>query len=214
MASKLIYLVSEDWYFLSHRLPMARAARGAGYEVHVLTRVVDGGAAIAHEGFALHPIPWQRGSASPLAALATIRTVPALYKRLKPDIVHHVAFAPTVLGSIAASEPRNRLLGVARVLGFSPRQLGALVGWELAPLAIVAIAAGAVVGAAELQLVLGALDLRPFLGTTDAVAPVLDPLWVAGVIAVFTVVVLVAGFVTAAIARRMSPVSSIKMGAE
>ncbi|WP_284301861.1 FtsX-like permease family protein [Homoserinibacter gongjuensis] len=119
-----------------------------------------------------------------------------------------------VLGSIAASEPRNRLLGVARVLGFSPRQLGALVGWELAPLAIVAIAVGAVVGAAELQLVLGALDLRPFLGTTDAVAPVLDPLWVAGVIAVFTVVVLVAGFVTAAIARRMSPVSSIKMGAE
>lgn len=119
-----------------------------------------------------------------------------------------------VLGSIAASEPRNRLLGIARVLGFSPRQLGALVGWELAPLAIVAIAAGAVAGAAELQLVLGALDLRPFLGTTDAVAPVLDPLWVAGVIAVFTVVVLVAGFVTAAIARRMSPVSSIKMGAE
>ena len=100
------------------------------------------------------------------------------------------------------------------MLGFSTRQLGALVGWELAPLAIVAIAVGAAVGAGELQLVLGALDLRPFLGTTDAVSPVLDPVWVAGVIAVFTVVVLVAGFVTASIARRVSPVSTIKMGAE
>ncbi|MGN6273596.1 MAG: FtsX-like permease family protein [Protaetiibacter sp.] len=119
-----------------------------------------------------------------------------------------------VLGSIAASESRNRLLGVARVLGFSTRQLGALVGWELAPLAVVAIAVGAAVGAGELHLVLAALDLRPFLGTTDAVGAVLDPLWVAGVIAVFTVVVLVAGFVTASIARRVSPVSTIKMGAE
>jgi glycosyltransferase involved in cell wall biosynthesis len=118
MASKLIYLVSEDWYFLSHRLPMARAARGAGYEVHVLTRVVDGGAAIAHEGFALHPIPWQRGSASPLAALATIRTVRALYKRLKPDIVHHVAFAPTVLGSIAALGLPMQKLNALAGLGF------------------------------------------------------------------------------------------------
>jgi putative ABC transport system permease protein len=119
-----------------------------------------------------------------------------------------------VLGSIAASESRNRLMGVARVLGFSTRQLGALVGWELAPLALVAIAVGALVGAGELHLVLGALDLRPFLGTADAVAPVLDPAWVVGVIAAFTVVVLAAGFATASIARRVSPVSSIKMGAE
>jgi putative ABC transport system permease protein len=119
-----------------------------------------------------------------------------------------------VLGSIAASDSRNRLLGIARVLGFSTRQLGALVGWELAPLAIVAIAVGVAVGAGELYLVLGALDLRPFLGTADAAAPVLDPAWVAGVVAVFAVVVLVAGFATASIARRVSPVSSIKMGAE
>ena len=32
---RLLYVVSEDWYFLAHRLPMARAARDAGYEVHV-----------------------------------------------------------------------------------------------------------------------------------------------------------------------------------
>ena len=42
-APRLLYVVSEDWYFLSHRLPMARAARDSGYEVHVATRVVDGG---------------------------------------------------------------------------------------------------------------------------------------------------------------------------
>ena len=56
MAQKILYLVSEDWYFVSHRLPMARAAKRAGYEVHVATRVADYAAAIEREGFILHPI--------------------------------------------------------------------------------------------------------------------------------------------------------------
>jgi glycosyltransferase involved in cell wall biosynthesis len=118
MSRTLLYLVSEDWYFISHRLPMARAARDAGYEVHVLTRVVDGGAAIEREGFILHPIPWKRGSTSPLPALATIRTVRALYKRLRPDIAHHVAFAPAVLGSLAALGLPMRKLNALAGLGF------------------------------------------------------------------------------------------------
>jgi UDP-N-acetyl-D-galactosamine dehydrogenase len=33
----LCYLVTEDWYFISHRLPMAIAAKDAGYDVHVAT---------------------------------------------------------------------------------------------------------------------------------------------------------------------------------
>jgi hypothetical protein len=43
----LVYLVTEDWYFVSHRLPMARAARDAGYEVHVLTNVREHSASAA-----------------------------------------------------------------------------------------------------------------------------------------------------------------------
>src|SRR5689334_9100646 len=63
--ARVIYLVTEDWYFISHRLPMARAARAAGFDVHVATRVDRHGAAIAAEGFGLHPVAWQRGSLSP-----------------------------------------------------------------------------------------------------------------------------------------------------
>ena len=65
---RLLYVVSEDWYFLSHRLPMARAARAAGFEVHVATRVVDGAKAIEAEGFKLHPIPFSRGRISIVSA--------------------------------------------------------------------------------------------------------------------------------------------------
>ena len=80
-APRLLYVVSEDWYFLSHRLPMARAARDAGFEVHVATSVRDGAAAIAAEGFILHPIPFARRRLSPLASLATISALRRIHRR-------------------------------------------------------------------------------------------------------------------------------------
>jgi putative ABC transport system permease protein len=119
-----------------------------------------------------------------------------------------------ILGGVAASEARNRVVGIARVLGFDRRQLGSLLAWELAPLAIVAMLVGTLVGAGELYVVSGALDLRPFLGTEQATGPVLDPVAVAGALLAFAVVVVGAGIAAAAIARRVHPVSSIKIGAE
>ena len=102
MAQKILYLVSEDWYFVSHRLPMARSAKAAGYEVHVATRVGDCGSQIRGEGFILHPIAWHRGSINPIHFLTTILETRSLYKQLRPDLVHHVALVPSVVGSIAA----------------------------------------------------------------------------------------------------------------
>ena len=77
---RLLYVVTEDWYFLSHRLPMARAARDAGFEVHVATRVVDGAAAIRAEGFVLHPVPFVRGRISPFGTIATIRALRDIHR--------------------------------------------------------------------------------------------------------------------------------------
>jgi glycosyltransferase involved in cell wall biosynthesis len=99
---RLLYLVSEDWYFLSHRLPMARAARAAGYDVHVATRVATGGAAIQAEGFTLHPLNWRRGSVNPLDFIGAVAEVRGVYRRLAPDLVHQVAFWPSIVGSLAA----------------------------------------------------------------------------------------------------------------
>jgi glycosyltransferase involved in cell wall biosynthesis len=102
-APRIIYLVTEDWYFISHRLPMARAARAAGCEVHVATRVDRHGAAIAAEGFQLHPISWQRGSLSPRDFIRVLREVRRVYRELKPDLAHHVALPAIVVGSLAAA---------------------------------------------------------------------------------------------------------------
>ena len=101
--ARIVYLVTEDWYFISHRLPMARAARDAGFDVHVATRVDRHGDAIMAEGFQLHPLSWRRGSFDPRDVVRVVREVRALYRKLKPDLAHHVAVQAAVVGSIAAT---------------------------------------------------------------------------------------------------------------
>jgi glycosyltransferase involved in cell wall biosynthesis len=115
---RLLYLVTEDWYFLSHRLPMACAAQRAGYEVHVATRVVGRGTEIESYGFRLHPLRWERGSANPVALLSIIGQVRALYRRINPDLVHHVALQPSLIGSLAAIGLPFRRVNALAGLGF------------------------------------------------------------------------------------------------
>jgi glycosyltransferase involved in cell wall biosynthesis len=101
MAPRILYVVTEDWYFLSHRLPMARAAKAAGYEVHVAARIKDGRAGIEAEGFTAHALAWSRGSLSVRDSFAAVRQLRALYRALEPAIVHNVALKPVLLGTIA-----------------------------------------------------------------------------------------------------------------
>src|SRR3990172_6676166 len=100
---KILFLVTEDWYFCSHRLGLARAARDAGAEVAVATRVRDHGAAITQEGFRLLPLTLRRGGWNPLRELPALVEILRLYRRERPDLVHHVAMKPVLYGSLAAA---------------------------------------------------------------------------------------------------------------
>ena len=102
MAARILYVVTEDWYFLSHRLPMARAAKNAGYEIHVATRLNSARAAIDAEGFAPHALSWQRGSLSPTRSLAGVAELRKLLREFKPDILHNISLKPVLLGSITS----------------------------------------------------------------------------------------------------------------
>ena len=99
---KILFLVTEDWYFWSHRLPIARAARDQGFEVVIATAVQDHGELIEKEGFKLIPIRLKRSSRSPLREVVSIIELIGIYRRERPDIVHHVAMKPVLYGSIAA----------------------------------------------------------------------------------------------------------------
>jgi len=108
---KILFLVTEDWYFWSHRLPLARQARQKGYSVIVATRVQAHGQRILDEGFQLIPIGMLRRSKNLLNEFRSILELIRIYRTERPDIVHHVALKPIVYGSLAA-----RITGVPRVV--------------------------------------------------------------------------------------------------
>ncbi len=101
-APKILFFVTEDWYFWSHRLPLARAAKAAGYEVTVVTRVQEYGGRIRAEGFTLIPLALQRRGSNPWQELRVIAQLVRIYRTERPDIVHHVAIKPVLYGSVAA----------------------------------------------------------------------------------------------------------------
>ena len=104
----ILFLVTEDWYFWSHRLPLARAARDAGARVIIATRVGELRRAIETEGFTLVALPWRRRSDHPWNEARALLAITRLYRRERPDVVHHVAIKPVVYGGIAARLARAR----------------------------------------------------------------------------------------------------------
>jgi glycosyltransferase involved in cell wall biosynthesis len=100
--TRLLFLVTEDYYFVSHRLPLAVAARAAGYDVCVATRVRRSGDAIREAGVRLIPFENARSGLNPFTELGTLWRLLRLYRREQPDLVHHVAMKPVLYGTIAA----------------------------------------------------------------------------------------------------------------
>jgi len=106
MNRTLLFLAAEDWFFLSHRMALARAARDSGWTVVVATPVSDARAAIEAEGFRVVPLRLRRGLRNPLADLRTVAELVRIYRRERPALVHHLSLKPVLLGSIAASIAR------------------------------------------------------------------------------------------------------------
>lgn len=108
---RLLFFVTVDWFFCSHFLSRAVAAREAGYDVAVVTRVERHGDVITKAGLRLLPLPLSRSSLNPLSALSALLQMVRIYKVERPDLVHHVALKPILLGGLAA-----RVAGVRGVV--------------------------------------------------------------------------------------------------
>jgi len=86
MTPRVLFVESDAPSFLHHRIATANGVRSAGCEVHVAAPDAEARAGIERLGFTFHPVPFSRGSTSPLAEAATLRALHALYARLAPDL--------------------------------------------------------------------------------------------------------------------------------
>jgi len=106
---KILLFANTDWYLYNFRLPLARALREAGAEVVLISPHGAYGARLEAEGFRWIPLPMQRRSLNPLRELRFLLHLGRLYRRERPDAVHHFTIKCVVYGFVAA-----RVAGIRR----------------------------------------------------------------------------------------------------
>jgi glycosyltransferase involved in cell wall biosynthesis len=99
---RLLFVVNVDWFFLSHRLPLARAAQSLGMRVTVVAADTGRADAIRREGLEFVPLRLSRGGRNLLSEAAAIIQLASLYRSLRPAIVHQVTVKPVLYGTLAA----------------------------------------------------------------------------------------------------------------
>ena len=108
-SGRVLFIINECHFFLSHRLATARAAQAAGFDVHVAAPAdhvwaPDGFEVeeITRAGFTYHPIPLSRRGVNPFEELRTFVAIWRLLRTLKPDLTHTLTIKPVLYGGIAA----------------------------------------------------------------------------------------------------------------
>lgn len=111
MKKALFIVVNVDWFFLSHRLPIALAAKEKGYRVTIVSKDTGKREEIEALGLRFINVEFERSGANPLHELRCIKILYKIYKLEKPDIIHHVTLKASLLGCLAA-----KLSGIKRVV--------------------------------------------------------------------------------------------------
>ncbi|PLC50010.1 glycosyl transferase [Pollutimonas subterranea] len=106
-APRLLFVVNNPAFFLSHRLPLALGAQEAGFDVHVATMAGASVPEILSHGLVHHIVPMSRSGKNPVEEVQSIYAIWKLLRRVRPDVMHAVTIKPVLYGGIAA-----RLAGV------------------------------------------------------------------------------------------------------
>jgi glycosyltransferase involved in cell wall biosynthesis len=118
MTRTLVFLLTEDWFFASHFWVRARAAKAAGWRVVLVARASEASARIRESGIEVVPVDFNRRRLNPFAEAWFAWRLSRIYRELKPDVLHHIALKPIVVGGLAA-----RLAGCRNIVN-APVGLG------------------------------------------------------------------------------------------
>ena len=98
----ILFVVNADWFFLSHRLPIAKKAIEEGYDVYLLTEITTKRKEIEKYGIFVQEIKFKRGSTSIRKNLFLFIKILKTFKSINPDLIHLVTIKPVIIGGIAA----------------------------------------------------------------------------------------------------------------
>lgn len=115
MNRKILFVINIDWFFLSHRLPIALKALEQGYQVHVATGISDKTAELQAHGLIVHPLPVTRSRVGLGEIVGLLIRLWKLFREIQPDVVHLITLKLVVFGGVMA-----RLAGVPVLVSALP----------------------------------------------------------------------------------------------
>ncbi|MEM6615975.1 MAG: glycosyltransferase family 4 protein [Pseudomonadota bacterium] len=124
--SKVLLVVTEDWFVLSHFRPLIEALKSVAHDVVLVTRIIDRRSELDALGVRVLAFPFERKSLNPLTQIGIILKLSRILRSEKPDVAHFVGLNPIVLGSVASrlSGVRSQILHIIGLgyLGISARK--------------------------------------------------------------------------------------------
>jgi glycosyltransferase involved in cell wall biosynthesis len=128
---KILFVVNDASFFVSHRLRLAQEAQAKGFETVVACGAASGEAILADQGIRTRPFVLSRSGFNPISEWRSYRALLRIYREEAPDIVHHVTIKPVLYGTIAACAANvPGVVNAISGLGFIFTQRGRVAGMK------------------------------------------------------------------------------------
>ena len=107
---KVLFVITEDWFFHSHFLDRAISLLSSGGTVGVATRFSVYEEELKSLGFKLFPVNFSRRGLNPVTEFITSLRIRRIIREFKPDITHNVALKPVVTGTFGELLGRQKVV--------------------------------------------------------------------------------------------------------
>ena len=107
---KVLFVITEDWFFHSHFLDRAISLLASGGTVGIATRFSVHEEELKSLGFTLFPVNFSRRGLNPMSEFITSLRIRKIVREFKPDITHNVALKPVVTGTFGELLGRQRVV--------------------------------------------------------------------------------------------------------
>lgn len=114
---KLLFVVNVDWFFVSHRLPIALKALEYGYDVHLACAFSDKRILLEKYGITCHDVAFSRSGNSLKNELSTIAAIRHVLTEVAPDVVHAVTIKPVIYTGLVLQSMTRPPAFVAAISG-------------------------------------------------------------------------------------------------
>ena len=125
---RIALVTHHDWFFISHRLPIALEALKEGHEVYLLAIDTGRRKEVEKLGIGFIPIPLNPTGKNPLEELRTFAALRNIYRKIQPDVIHHITMKVSLLGCIAAKSLKIKKV-VNAISGFGYAFTDGRKGW-------------------------------------------------------------------------------------